>query len=78
MTRVNPFMPSGLFYLFLWTGPSCPFPFEGVSGLFLVLPFIIEILVLNANTVDPDQTPHYAASDLNLDCLPASFLGIMG
>ena len=25
---------------------------------------------LVANNVDPDQTPHYAASDLGLHCLP--------
>ena len=51
-THLNPFMPSGVFYLSLWTGA---FPFEGVSGLFLVLLFIIVIPVLNANSVDPDQ-----------------------
>ena len=45
-------MPSGVFCLSLWTGA---FPFEGVSGLFLVLPFIIVIPVLKANSVDPDQ-----------------------
>ena len=26
----------------------------------------------NANSEDPDQTPHYAASDLALHCLPMS------
>ena len=29
------------------------YPIKGVSSLFLVLPFIIEIPVLNANNVDP-------------------------
>ena len=32
------------------------------------------ISVFNANSVDTDQTPHYAASDLSLHCLPVSFL----
>ena len=34
--------------------------------MFLGLLFIIEIPVLNANSVDPDQTPHYGVSDLDL------------
>ena len=29
---------------------------------------------LNANSVDPDQTPRSAASDLGLHCLPMSYL----
>ena len=30
--------------------------------------------VFNANSVDPDQTPRSAASDLGLHCLPMSLL----
>ena len=30
--------------------------------------------VVNANSVDPDQTPHSAASDLGVHCLPVSHL----
>ena len=30
--------------------------------------------VVNANSVDPDQTPHSATSDLGLHCLPKSHL----
>ena len=30
--------------------------------------------VVNANSVDPDQMPHSAASDLGLYCLPTSQL----
>ena len=30
--------------------------------------------VVNANSVDPDQTPRSAASDLGLHCLPVSHL----
>ena len=28
-----------------------------------------------ANNVDPDQTPHYVASDLGLQCLSMTFYG---
>ena len=36
----------------------------------------IEIPVFNANSVDPDQTPRSAASDLVVNCLPMShFMG---
>ena len=31
---------------------------------------------LIANSGDPDQTPHSAASDLGLHCLPVPLLGI--
>ena len=55
--------------LTLCTGP---FPIKGVSGKFLLLPWFTEIPVLNANSVDPDQTPRSAASDLGLHCLPMS------
>ena len=29
-----------------------------------------------ANSEDPDQTPHSAASDLGLRCLPITLLGV--
>ena len=31
---------------------------------------------LFANNGDPDQTPHYAMSDLVLHCLPLTLLGV--
>ena len=31
---------------------------------------------LFANTGDPDQTPHFAASDLGLHCLPITLLEV--
>ena len=55
-------MPSGLFYICLWS----PFPVEGGVWFVLLFSFIIEIPTRNANSVDPDQTPHDAASDLGL------------
>ena len=47
---------------------------ERVSSKFLLLPWFTEIHTLNANSVDPDQMPHSAASDLGLYCLPMSLL----
>ena len=41
---------------------------------FLLIPSFIEIPVFHANSVDPDQTPRSAASDLGLHCLPMSLL----
>ena len=38
------------------------------------LVFIIVISELNANSVEPDQTPRSAMSDLGLQCLPMSLL----
>ena len=46
----NPFIPSGIFYLSLWTGP---FLTKGVCFAFLVLSCFTEISVFNANSVDP-------------------------
>ena len=56
----------------LWTDP---FPIKGclVVVVFLLLCFK-EIPVFNANSVDPDQMPHSAASDLGLHCLQKSLL----
>ena len=31
-----------------------------------------------ANYVDPDQMPHYVASDLGLYCLPVTLLQVSG
>ena len=39
-----------------------------------MLLYFIEVLVLNANSVDPDQTPRSVASDLDLHCLQMSLL----
>ena len=47
----------------------------GVSGLFSTfIVFLMEILL--ANTAEPDQTPHYVASDLDLHCLPMTLLQV--
>ena len=41
---------------------------------FFLLPCFIGVSELNANSVDPDQTPRSAASDLGLHCLLMSLL----
>ena len=43
-------------------------------GKVLLLQCFVEISNLDANCVDPDQTPRSAASDLGLLCLPMSHL----
>ena len=45
-----------------------PFSIGRVPGSFFITIFV-EIHVINANSVDPDQTPRSAASDLGLHCL---------
>ena len=55
----------------LWTSISY---IKGVWLVFIVIMFCKIIFELNANSVDPDQTPRSAASDLGLHGLPMSFL----
>ena len=64
-------MPNGFFYF-----NSLDRFISYIRGVLLVfiLSCFVEIPELNANTVDPDQTPHFAASDLGLHCLPVSLL----
>ena len=57
--------------LTLWTRS---FPIKGESGLFLLLSCFIEISELNANSINPHQTPYTAVSDLGRHCLPMSLL----
>ena len=64
-------MPSGFFYFNSLDGFI-----SYIRGVWLVFIIIIfaEISELNANSVDPDQMPHSAVSDLGLHCLPMSLL----
>ena len=68
-----PFMPSGFFYF-----NSLDSFISYIRSVWLVfitvMFFFLEISELNANSVDPDQTPSSAASDLGLHCLPVSLL----
>ena len=38
--------------------------------------FILLLKILLVNIVDPDQMPHYAASDLGLHCLSVTLLQV--
>ena len=65
-------MASGLFYLnSLDRSISSR---RGVRLFFLNNTMFFEIRVFNENSVNPDQTPHNAASDLGLHCFPMTFL----
>ena len=55
----------------LWTAP---FFSRRVYGLLGILLCFVEILVFNANSKNPDQMPHSAASGLDLHCLSVSLL----
>ena len=47
-----------------------------VSGLFCRFYSIFLWKILLTNTVDPDQMPHYVASDLGLHRLPMTLLQV--
>ena len=49
--------------------------FRGVWSVLLLL-FYFCWKILLANNVDPDQMPHYMASDLGLHCLPMTLLWV--
>ena len=69
----SPFTPYGLNSLdrsFSYT--------RGVWFVILCLPcFIEKIPLICANSVDPDQTPYYGASDLGLFVCQCPFLGAL-
>ena len=53
--------------------PICHF--RGIrSTLLLLFYFLMEILL--ADNVNPDQMPHYVASDLGQHCLPMTLLQV--
>ena len=56
----------------LWSGP---FPLAGCLVSSLLLLCFIEIPVVNANSIDTDQMPYSAASDLSLHRLPNTLDG---
>ena len=66
---LNPFIPNGLLY---FHSSDRSISNIGSVWLDLLLPCFIEISDFNLNSVDSDQTPRFAASDLGLHCLPMS------
>ena len=69
MGRINPFLPNGYFYC-----NSLDRSISNRKGVWLVIiiKMLIGIPLCNANSVDPNQMPRSAASDLGLQCLPVS------
>ena len=66
---IYPFMPNGIFYLH--------FSDRSISNVRVVrlrFDHVLLKFLYNVNSVDPDQTPRSAASDLGLTVLPMSFL----
>ena len=66
-------MPNGFFYLNS-LDKSISSLRRVWSFFFLLLPGFIKTPINNANSIDPDQTPRPAASDLGLHYLPMSHL----
>ena len=64
-------MPGGFFYFNSLDGVISYI--RGVWLIFIIVMFV-GISELNTNSVDSDQTPRSVASDLDLHCLPMSFL----
>ena len=71
--RVNPIRSSRLFYN---NSLDQSISSSRVSGYFLLFLYFIEIPIIKANIVDPDQTPQSGASDLDLHCLPITLLRV--
>ena len=69
-------MPNGFFYLNSLNQSISSL--KGCLVSFYYYHVYSKILVINANNVDPDQTPRPAASDLSLHCLPMSHLWDLG
>ena len=72
MLSINPFMPSGFFYLNSLDQSSSSF--KGCPVSFYYYHVFIKMPVINANSVDPDSV----ASDLGLHCLQMSHLWKLG
>ena len=68
----NPLYTGGLFHCYILDESICDL---GMSGLFCLFYSNFDGKLL-ANNVDPDQTPHYVASDLGLHCLLMALLWV--
>ena len=72
-SAVNPLYTGRLFHCYMLDESLCHF--RGVrSTLSLLLYFWWKILL--ENNVDPDQMPHYVASDPGLHCLSMTLLQV--
>ena len=66
----NPLETGGLFHCYMFDKSICHF--RGVRSILWLLFYFYGKSCYN---VDPDQMPHYVASDLGLHCLPMTFMG---
>ena len=64
----NPLNIGRLLHYYNWKSPFV------ISEVSLIFYFCWKSLL--ANTVNPDQTPHFVASDLVLQCLPMTLLQV--
>ena len=69
----NPLYIGGLFHCYMLDESTCHFR-DADSILMFLFYFLWKILL--ANSVDPDQMPHYVASDLGLHCFPLTVLWV--
>ena len=70
----NPLQTGRLFHCYMLGESFCHFTHVEYIILIYLLYFLWKILL--ANNVDPDQTPHYVASDLGLHCLAITLLRV--
>ena len=69
----NPLYTGRLFHCYILDESNCHF--RGVGSILLLLFYFLWKILL-ANTVDPDQMPHYVAIDLGLHCLLVTLLRV--
>ena len=72
-TFLNPLYTGRLFHCYMLDESS--FHFGDVRSILSLISYILWKILL-ANNVDPDQMPHYVASDLGLHCLPMTLLQV--
>ena len=70
---LNPLYTNGHIHCYMLDESICYF--RGVVSILSPL-FYFRWKILLANNVDPDQMPHYVASDLGLHCLPMTLLQV--
>ena len=70
---LNPLNTGGLFHCYILD--ESIFHFRDVGSISSLLFYFLWKILL-ANNVDPDQTPHYVASDLDLHCLSMTLLQV--
>ena len=70
---LNPLYTGRFLHCYLLDKSFCHF--RGVKSILSLL-FYFCWKILLANNVDPDQMPHFVASDLSLHCLPMTLIWV--